>query len=188
MSQPSPPPSVSPAIPVVETAPPVTASSCSPAAALSSAHVTPPSARTVRASGSTRIVLHLGQVDHHGVVRDREPGHVVTAAPDPDLVPAPRAKRTAAATSAASDSARSVPVGDRSARCGLGGRRRSPIAGLQQPPAERRGECVNVLPTERSRRAHRDPLGDAPVTRHVRVALQSTARPSRTVRKTGRAL
>ena len=30
--------------------------------------------------------LHLGEVDHHGVVRDGEPADVVTAAPDRDLV------------------------------------------------------------------------------------------------------
>ena len=88
MSQPSPPPSVSPAIPVVEMAPPVTAKPCSPAAALSSAHVTPPSARAVRAFGVDLDVPHLGQVDHHGVVRDGEPADVVPAAPDGDLVPA----------------------------------------------------------------------------------------------------
>ena len=48
-----PPPSVSPAIPVVEMMPPVVASPNACVAWLKSPHVTPPSARAVRVRGST---------------------------------------------------------------------------------------------------------------------------------------
>ena len=83
--------------------------------------------------------LHLGQVDHHGVVRDREPADVVTAAPDGDLVPATAGEAhrrgDVGCGPAAHDQRRAAidqPVVD------------SPgvvvalIAGLQQPPAERK--------------------------------------------------
>ena len=74
-------------MPVVEIAPPVTASPCSAVAPLSSAQVRPPSARTVRASGSTSRALHLGEIDHHRVVDDRAAGHVVATAADADVEP-----------------------------------------------------------------------------------------------------
>ena len=74
-------------MPVVEIAPPVTARPCSAVAAFSSRQVSPPSARTVRASGSTSIALHLGQVDHHRVVDDGAARDVVAAAADADLEP-----------------------------------------------------------------------------------------------------
>ena len=95
--------------------------------------------------------LHLGQVDHHGVVRDREPGHVVTAAPDGDLVPATTGEAHrrghVGRRPAAHDQRRSAidqPVVD------------SPgvvvarIAGLQQPPGEGRGQRVNLWPLRAS--------------------------------------
>ena len=46
---------MSPPIPVVDTRPPVTASPCACVAASSSPQVTPPSARQVRAAGSTSM-------------------------------------------------------------------------------------------------------------------------------------
>ena len=53
ISQPSPPPSVNPARPVDEMTPPVVASPCSCVARLNSFQSVPPSARAVRAFGST---------------------------------------------------------------------------------------------------------------------------------------
>src|SRR6266545_4585062 len=53
MSQPRPPPSVRPAMPVVETTPPVVARPWSCVSRLNSFHVRPPCARAVRAFGST---------------------------------------------------------------------------------------------------------------------------------------
>ncbi len=53
ISQPMPPPSVRPAMPVLATTPPVVASPCSCVSRFSSFHNTPPCARTVRAAGST---------------------------------------------------------------------------------------------------------------------------------------
>ena len=53
MSQPRPPPSVRPAMPVVETTPPVVASPWSCVSRLNSFQVRPPCARAVRAFGST---------------------------------------------------------------------------------------------------------------------------------------
>ena len=148
MSQPSPPPSVSPAIPVVETAPPVTARPCSAGRGI---ELRPRHASLGAYRSGLRIDLdrlHLGEVDHHGVVRDREPADVVTAAPDGDLVPATTGEAHrrghVGRGPAAHDQRRSAidqPVVD------------SPgvvvarIAGLQQPPAERSGECVEVWPS-----------------------------------------
>ena len=67
-------------MPVVETAPPVTARPCAPAAAFSSAHVAPPCAVTVARSGSTATSCHVGEADHHPAVGHGAPGDVVPAA------------------------------------------------------------------------------------------------------------
>ena len=57
ISQPMPPPSVNPAIPVVDTSPPVTASPNACVSWSKSAHVQPPSATAVRRAGSTRTLV-----------------------------------------------------------------------------------------------------------------------------------
>ena len=80
ISQPMPPPSVSPAMPVWVTMPPAVASPCACVAASSSPHRTPPPARAVRAAGSTAIALHRRQVDHQAAVAHGLPGDAVAAA------------------------------------------------------------------------------------------------------------
>ena len=69
MSHPMPPPRVSPAIPVLETTPPVVASPWMAVAQLNSLHVSPGSARLTRRRGSTWMP-HLRQVDHQPAVAD----------------------------------------------------------------------------------------------------------------------
>ena len=84
-SQPEPPPSVSPATPVVETRPPVVASPCSWVAASNAAQVSPAPARAVRASGSTAIVAEAAHVDHEPAVAQRHAGDRVPARADREL-------------------------------------------------------------------------------------------------------
>ena len=99
-SQPLPLPSVSPAIPVVEKRPPVTARPNACVSASKSPQVAPASARTVRASGSTRIerigersiTMPSSQVEWPGA--EWPPPRTATGS---DVS---RAKRTAAITSA----------------------------------------------------------------------------------------
>ena len=78
---------MSPAIPVVEIAPPVTARPCS---AVAPFELGPgePALRAHRAARGIDVgALHLGEVDHHGAVGDRAPGHVVATAADADVEP-----------------------------------------------------------------------------------------------------
>ena len=85
ISQPSPPPRVSPAIPVVETTPPVTARPCSCVSRLSSR----PGDAALRAHRSALGIdvnaLHRRQVDHHPAIDGRASRHVVAAAANRDL-------------------------------------------------------------------------------------------------------
>jgi hypothetical protein len=116
--------------------------------------------RTCRSGpGIDPDILHLGQIDHHRVVRDRESTHVVAAAADRDLVPAttgePHRCGHVGGRPAAHDQRRSAvdqPVVDSSGVVVAG------VAGLQEPATDRRGERVQVRPADRWRRAHRDPL------------------------------
>ena len=84
ISQPMPPPSVNPAIPVVDTSPPVTASPNACVSWSKSAQVQPPSAT----GGATRRVDahrgHGGQVDDDAAVAGGEAGQRVPAAADGD--------------------------------------------------------------------------------------------------------
>jgi hypothetical protein len=113
ISQPRPPPSVKPAIPVAEMAPPVTASPCSPVAALSSAQVRPPSARTVRVSGSTNAPFISARSI---ITASSTTARPATLCPPPRTLmsrPAARAKRTPAAASSALRQ-RMISAGERS--------------------------------------------------------------------------
>ena len=74
-------------MPVLEIAPPVTASPCAPVASLSSLQSHAAARGGGAALGVDRDRLHLGEVDHHAAVGDRAPGHVVAAAADGDLEP-----------------------------------------------------------------------------------------------------
>ena len=74
-------------MPVVEIAPPVTASPCSAAASFSSR----PEHASLGGGGPLVGIdldpLHLGEVDHHPAVRHGAAGDVVAAAADRDLEP-----------------------------------------------------------------------------------------------------
>ena len=100
MSQPRPPPSVYPAIPVLEIAPPVTARPLTAASRFSSAHVTPPCARTVPACASTWMPFMCERSTTRPSSQTQRPA---TLWPPPRTAisrPLSRPKRTAAATSA----------------------------------------------------------------------------------------
>src|SRR5829696_3591834 len=101
ISHPRPPPSVSPAIPVVEIAPPVTARPCTAVSRLNSDQRTPPCARIVCARGSTympfisaRSIITLPSLTLRPATLCPPPRTEISSS-------ASRAKRTAAATSAA---------------------------------------------------------------------------------------
>ena len=87
LSQPKPPPSVSPAMPVVELMPTGVARPWAWVAASRSASVAPPSMVTRRAPGSTRRGLHLREVDYDTVVAHGIAGDVVPAAADGEQEP-----------------------------------------------------------------------------------------------------
>ena len=95
-----PPPSVSPAMPVVETAPPVTARPCSCVSRSRSPQVAPPCARTVRPTRVDVNTLHPRQVDHQAAFDHGAPRDIVPAAANRDFQPRPRASLTASTTSA----------------------------------------------------------------------------------------
>ena len=100
-------------MPVLEIAPPVTASPCAPVAAFSSFQVTPPPAVTRPAVGIDRDRLHLGQVDHHAAVGDGAAGDVVPAAADRDVEPGVARQRERGddvVRGAAADDQRRAPV------------------------------------------------------------------------------
>ena len=85
ISQPRPPPSVRPAMPVVPTTPPVVARPWSCVSRLSSFHSTPPCARATCARRVDVDSLHRRQIDHQAVVDRGAAGDVVAAAADGDL-------------------------------------------------------------------------------------------------------
>ena len=87
LSQPKPPPSVRPAMPVVELMPTGVARPWAWVAASRSASVAPPSMVTRRAAGSTLRGLHLREVDHDAVVAHGIAGDVVPAAADGEQEP-----------------------------------------------------------------------------------------------------
>src|SRR5438477_1026734 len=80
INQPSPPPSVRPEIPVVDTTPPVTAKPCSCVSRLSSAQVTPPWAMYCTAAPVDVNAFHERQVDHEPTLDGGSPCHVMCAA------------------------------------------------------------------------------------------------------------
>jgi len=84
MSQPSPPPSVSPAIPVVDTTPPVTASACCCLAVeFAPGHTTlSPNCASAKIDVNT---LHGCEVDHEPAIDGGAPRHIVAAAANRDL-------------------------------------------------------------------------------------------------------
>ena len=88
VSQPMPPPSVSPAMPVWLMNPPGVASPCAWVAASTSAQVAPPPHTARRAAGSTGDAVHRAEMDHQTAFADRVAGVVVPAAADRDLEPA----------------------------------------------------------------------------------------------------
>ena len=87
VSQPMPPPSVSPPTPVWLTSPAGTASPWARVAASRSASSAPPPARARRAAGSTVDRVQLAQVDHQAAVADGRARRVVRAAAHGHLQP-----------------------------------------------------------------------------------------------------
>ena len=83
-SHPWPPPSVRPAIPVVETTPPGTARPNACVSRSRSPHVTPACARTVRFAGSTWMPSEWRKVDDEAAVTGTETRHVMPAAANRD--------------------------------------------------------------------------------------------------------
>jgi len=112
-SQPMPPPSVSPAMPVEPTTPPVVASPHSAAAASSWLHSAPGPATAVRAAGSTLTDL---MPDRSSISAPSATAKPAAECPPPRMLtgrPCSRAKRTAVMTSPAS-AARAISAGRRS--------------------------------------------------------------------------
>ena len=117
LSQPKPPPSVSPATPVVELMPTGVASPCAWASASRSAQRR--AASTVTRARRRRIDthrLHARQIDHDAVVADRAAGDVVSAAAHRQRQAALPREGDPRITSAAPRSARSAPDAGRSSR------------------------------------------------------------------------
>ena len=84
ISQPMPPPSVRPAIPVWVTIPPTVASPKSCVSRSSSPQSTPASARAVLARGIDSDALHRREVDHQPAVAERVPADAVATGADRD--------------------------------------------------------------------------------------------------------
>src|SRR6516162_9445277 len=83
MSQPLPPPSVSPAMPTSESVPPGTARPKACVARSSSPHNTPPRARATGRCIDLNC-LHEREVDHKSIIADRGTGTTVSASPHCD--------------------------------------------------------------------------------------------------------
>ena len=84
MSQPIPPPSVSPPMPVSPNVPPTTARPCAHAAVSTSSHSAPPATRTMPVVGVDGDLALVAQVDHERAVRHPVAGDAVPAAADRD--------------------------------------------------------------------------------------------------------
>ena len=110
-SQPMPPPSVSPAIPVVETAPPVVASPNACVSRSNSPQVRPAWAWARPGAGVDPHALHRRQVDDDAVVADRLPGDVVPAAADRDRQVRARCRTASAASTSATPVQRAITAG-----------------------------------------------------------------------------
>ena len=169
LSQPKPPPSVSPATPVVELMPSGVASPNACVSRSKSASSAPGSTRAVRAAGVDAHRLHRRQVDHQAAVaaprcrrccgrrRDREQQAVLAREV------APRAS-TSAAPARAHDQRR---AGGRSSRSRSCAPCRSPGSpGRQSVPRSWRAQCIEIFGGERGlpafigldqKRAHRRP-------------------------------
>ena len=102
-------------MPVVETAPPVTARPWAPAAALSSSHVAPPWAVTVARSGSTAMSRMSARLIISPPSVTARPATLCPPPRTETSSPASRAKASAATTSAAVR-ARTITAGRRSTR------------------------------------------------------------------------
>ena len=92
INQPRPPPSVSPAMPVVETIPPVVAMPIACVARSKSSHVAPPCARAVRATPIHLDGAQRGQIADDAALADRAARDVVTTTADREAGPGARAR------------------------------------------------------------------------------------------------
>ena len=152
-SQPTPPPSVSPATPVLETTPTGTASPWRCVSRSRSPSVAPPCTCTVRALGIDQHPAHVREVDDHAVVAERPPGDVVAAAAHrhEQVVGAGELHRLRSRRPRRG-SARSAPDGGRSPRSRSGARCRSPASPAGSPVRPARRQTRRRVPRRRGRR------------------------------------